>query len=108
MVRPAGSARNLSAHTGASTAMTASSDRSFAILSHLAILLRCPLLKVDMVATGAFAAKGHPRDAPASYNARSGLGVTDTARAEKALKGIVCKRMTYHRPDKGTSVAAEG
>src|SRR5207244_1648378 len=28
-----GSARNLSAHTGASTAMTASSERSFAILS---------------------------------------------------------------------------
>jgi len=53
-----------------------------------------------MVATGAFAAKGYPRDAPASYNARSGLGVNDTARAEKALKGIVGKRLTYRRPDK--------
>jgi len=33
------------------------------------------------------------------YNARSGLGVNDKARAEKALKGIVGKRLTYRRPD---------
>ena len=33
------------------------------------------------------------------YNARSGLGVNDVARAERALKGIVGKRLTYRRPD---------
>jgi transposase-like protein len=32
------------------------------------------------------------------YNARSGLGVNDAARAGKALKGIVGKRLTYRRP----------
>jgi hypothetical protein len=30
----------------------------------------------------------------------SGLGVDDKARAEKALKGIVGKRLPYRRPDK--------
>jgi hypothetical protein len=34
------------------------------------------------------------------YNERSGLGVNDTARTEKALKGIVGKRLTYRRTDK--------
>ena len=33
------------------------------------------------------------------YNARSWLGVNDSARAERALKGIVGKRLTYRRPD---------
>jgi|SRR3984893_824116 len=33
------------------------------------------------------------------YNARSGLGVSDPQRAEKLLKGIVGKRLTYRRPD---------
>jgi len=33
------------------------------------------------------------------YNARSGLGVNDAARAAKALKSIVGKRLTYRRPD---------
>jgi hypothetical protein len=41
-----------------------------------------------------------PKIRPAS-GARSGLGVNDTARAEKALKGIVGKRLTYRRPDEG-------
>ena len=33
------------------------------------------------------------------YNNRSKLGVNDPARAAKALKGIVGKRLTYRRPD---------
>src|SRR5262245_49392856 len=33
------------------------------------------------------------------YNARSGLGISDPERAEKLLKGIVDKRLTYRRPD---------
>jgi transposase-like protein len=33
------------------------------------------------------------------YNARSGLGVSDSERAGKLLKGIVGKRLTYRRPD---------
>jgi hypothetical protein len=32
------------------------------------------------------------------YNARAGLGVDDHARAERAAKGIVGKRLTYRRP----------
>jgi transposase-like protein len=31
------------------------------------------------------------------YNARSALGINDTARAERALQGIVGKRLTYRR-----------
>jgi transposase-like protein len=34
------------------------------------------------------------------YNERMAPGVTDKARAAKALKGVVGKRLTYHRPDK--------
>jgi len=33
------------------------------------------------------------------YNNRSGLGVNDRARADKLLKGIISKRLTYRRPD---------
>jgi transposase-like protein len=33
------------------------------------------------------------------YNARSGLGVDDPSRADRLLKGIVGKRLTYRRPD---------
>jgi hypothetical protein len=33
------------------------------------------------------------------YNERMGLGVNDRARATKALKGIVGKRLTYQQPD---------
>ena len=36
------------------------------------------------------------------YNARSGLGVNDAARAQKAIKGIVVKRMTYRRTDEAS------
>jgi ISXO2-like transposase domain len=32
------------------------------------------------------------------YNERSGLGVNDRARADKLLKGITGKRLTYKRP----------
>jgi len=35
------------------------------------------------------------------YNERSGLGVSDTDRATKALKGIVGKRLTYRRANQG-------
>lgn len=35
------------------------------------------------------------------YNERSALGVTDSERASKALSGIVGKRMTYRRTDRG-------
>jgi transposase-like protein len=34
------------------------------------------------------------------YNERSALGVNDKTRAEKAVKGIVGKRLTYRQPDK--------
>lgn len=34
------------------------------------------------------------------YNTRVALGVDDTARTERALKGIVGKRLTYRQPDK--------
>lgn len=33
------------------------------------------------------------------YNERSALGISDMARTEKAIKGIVGKRLTYRRPD---------
>jgi hypothetical protein len=33
------------------------------------------------------------------YNARSALGVEDQERADKALKGITGKRLTYRWPD---------
>jgi transposase-like protein len=33
------------------------------------------------------------------YNARSALGINDAARAERALQGIVGKRLTYRRAD---------
>lgn len=33
------------------------------------------------------------------YNERMGLGVTDTARAAKAVKGVAGKRLTYRQPD---------
>ena len=33
------------------------------------------------------------------YNERAGLGVTDSERRDKALKGIAGKRLTYRRPD---------
>lgn len=39
------------------------------------------------------------------YNERSKLGVTDTERAEKAIRGIVGKRLTYRRSDKGQARA---
>jgi transposase-like protein len=32
------------------------------------------------------------------YNNRSGLGVEDAARADKLLKGVEGKRLTYHQP----------
>lgn len=36
------------------------------------------------------------------YNERMGLGVSDMERTEKAVKGIVGKRLTYRRTDKRT------
>jgi len=36
------------------------------------------------------------------YNERSALGVNDKARAAKAIKGIVGKRLTYHQSDKAS------
>lgn len=38
------------------------------------------------------------------YNERSGLGVEDAERAEKALKGIKGKRLTYRRTDERANV----
>jgi hypothetical protein len=35
------------------------------------------------------------------YNARAALGVNDAARAERALKGVVGKRLTYRTTDRG-------
>ena len=35
------------------------------------------------------------------YSNRIANGVDDTARAQKALKGVVGKRLTYRRPDLG-------
>ena len=37
------------------------------------------------------------------YNERMGLGVDDEARADKALQGIVGKRLTYRRTDEATN-----
>jgi transposase-like protein len=34
------------------------------------------------------------------YNERAALGINDNMRAAKALKGVVGKRLTYHRPNK--------
>lgn len=42
------------------------------------------------------------------YSNRIGLGVTDRARADKLLKGIVGKRLTYRRPDKAANAQAVG
>ena len=44
------------------------------------------------------------------YSNRSALGVTDTARADKALKGAAGKRLTYRRPDghRCASLQAQG
>jgi hypothetical protein len=38
------------------------------------------------------------------YNERMGLGVTDKARAAKAVKGIAGKRLTYRPADKAAHV----
>ena len=40
------------------------------------------------------------------YSERAALGVNDTMRAEKALKGVVGKRLTYRRPDLGAEATA--
>lgn len=40
------------------------------------------------------------------YSYRVALGVDDTARAERALQGVVGKRLTYRRPDLGGEAAA--
>jgi hypothetical protein len=37
------------------------------------------------------------------YNERMALGVSDKARAEKAIKGIAGKRLTYRNPDKAAN-----
>jgi hypothetical protein len=42
------------------------------------------------------------------YNHRSGLGFSDVERAEKALKGIEGKRLTYRRPHKAHHAHAIG
>ncbi len=34
------------------------------------------------------------------YNARAALGVNDVARADRALKGVVGKRLTYRTTDR--------
>ena len=39
------------------------------------------------------------------YSERAALGVDDTMRAEKALMGVVGKRLTYRRPDLGAEAA---
>jgi transposase-like protein len=41
------------------------------------------------------------------YNERSALGVNDKERAERLLKGIVGKRLTYRRSDKTSDAQAE-
>ena len=41
-------------------------------------------------------------------NTRSKLGWDDAARTEKALKGIVGKRLTYRRTDKARDGEADG
>jgi transposase-like protein len=37
------------------------------------------------------------------YNERMALGVSDAARAEKAVKGVAGKRLTYHQPNKAAN-----
>jgi hypothetical protein len=37
------------------------------------------------------------------YNERMALGVNDKARADKAIKGIAGKRLTYRNPDKAAN-----
>jgi transposase-like protein len=37
------------------------------------------------------------------YNERIALGVSDAARAEKAVKGVAGKRLTYHQPNKAAN-----
>jgi hypothetical protein len=37
------------------------------------------------------------------YSNRAALEVSDTVRAEKALKGIQGKRLTYRRPNQATN-----
>jgi hypothetical protein len=39
------------------------------------------------------------------YSSRSALGVDDNARAEKALKGTVGRRLTYHPPKRAEATA---
>ena len=36
------------------------------------------------------------------YSNRAALEIDDAGRAKKALKGIVGKRLIYHRPDKAS------
>jgi hypothetical protein len=38
------------------------------------------------------------------YSNRSALGVEDVPRTEKALRGIVGKRLTYRRPDEAAQL----
>jgi hypothetical protein len=40
------------------------------------------------------------------YSYRIALGVDDTARATRALQGVVGKRLTYRRPDLGAEATA--
>jgi hypothetical protein len=42
------------------------------------------------------------------YNDRSALGINDKMRAAKAVKGVVGKRLTYHRPDEAAYAYAKG
>src|SRR4051812_46813357 len=42
------------------------------------------------------------------YNERSSLGVEDQERTERALKGIVGKRLTYRRTNEGRNAQTEG
>ncbi len=42
------------------------------------------------------------------YNNRSSLGVEDTQRAERAIAGVVGKRLTYRRPDEEVSSLGGG
>jgi hypothetical protein len=37
------------------------------------------------------------------YNERMAPGVSDAARAEKAVKGVSGKRLMYHQPDKAAN-----
>jgi len=42
------------------------------------------------------------------YNDRSALGINDKMRAAKAVKGVVGRRLTYHRPDEAAYAYAKG